>query len=67
MLRLGCYFEANSFVVEHEGWTDVIDQAHLSFLKPGTDLPVGLLKNQVQKWSLLVPVQDFVAGAYHRC
>ena len=50
--------------MEHEGWTDVIDQAHWSYLEPRTDLPVGLLKNQVQKWNLLVPVQDSDAGGF---
>ena len=25
MLRLECYFEAESVVLEHEGWADVID------------------------------------------
>ena len=54
MFGVECYFEMDSVVVEHEASTYVIDQAHWSFSDPRTDLLVGLLKNQVQKWSSLV-------------
>ena len=50
-----CYFELDSVVVEHEALTYVIGKAHWSFSDPRTDLLVGLLKNQVQRWSSLVP------------
>ena len=49
MFGMEGYLEMDSVVVEHEGWTDAIDQAHWSFMDPRTDLPVGLLKLQVQK------------------
>ena len=55
MFGVECYFEMDSVVAEHEASTYVIDQAHWSFSDPRTDLPVGLLKNQVQKWNSLVP------------
>ena len=49
-----CYFEVNAVVAEHEASTYVIDQVHWKFSDPRTDLPVVLLKNQVQKWISLV-------------
>ena len=61
MFSVECYFEMNSVVAEHEVSTSVIDQAHWSFSDIRTDLPVGLLKNQVQKWSSLVPQRVSVA------
>ena len=55
MFGVVCYFEVDSVVAENEASTYVIDKAHWSFPNPGIDLPVGLLKNQVQKRSSLVP------------
>ena len=52
-------FGAEFVVVEHEGWTHIIDQALWSSAwTRKSNLPVGLFKNQIQKSSLLVPVQD---------
>ena len=44
-----CSFEVNSVVVELDGWTDVIDQAHWRFLDPRTDLPVGFFEKSGTK------------------
>ena len=55
MFGVECYFEMDSVVAEHEASSYVIDLAHWSFSDPRTDIPVGFLKNQVQKWSSLVP------------
>ena len=55
MFGVEYYFEVDSVVAEHEASTYVIDKAHWSFLDPRIDLLVGWLKDQVQKWSSLVP------------